>query len=166
MMAIEPGLHLLCLGEMGIGNTTSAAALCAALFGGAASDWVGPGTGVDSEGIKRKIAAVEAGLAANPSALTDPFEALRCLGGQELAAIMGPAKAAFAARWEQTAKDLYGSFLVADPVKFEMGRHLAWQFLQGLASSRFNQADEDNKVKTRLLSEFKHLMRQYWGLEG
>ncbi len=89
MMAIEPGLHLLCLGEMGIGNTTSAAALCAALFGGPASDWVGPGTGVDSEGIKRKIAAVEAGLAANPSALTDPFEALRCLGGQELAAIMG-----------------------------------------------------------------------------
>lgn len=84
----------------------------------------------------------------------------------ELAAIMGPAKAAFAARWEQTAKDLYGSFLVADPVKFEMGRHLAWQFLQGLASSRFNHADEDRKVKARLLTEFKHLMRQYWGLEG
>lgn len=89
MMAVEPGLHLLCLGEMGIGNTTAASALCAALFGGDAVDWVGPGTGVDAAGIQRKIAAVQAGLAANPTALTDPFEALRCLGGQEFAAIVG-----------------------------------------------------------------------------
>lgn len=89
MMAIEPGLDLLCLGEMGIANSTAAAALCAALFGGPASDWVGPGTGVDGEGLRRKIAVVEAGLAANPSALTDPLEALRCFGGQELAAIVG-----------------------------------------------------------------------------
>lgn len=89
MMAVEPGLHLMCLGEMGIGNTTSAAALCAALFGGTGADWVGPGTGVDGEGLKRKAAVVDAGLAANPSALTDPLEALRCLGGQELAAIAG-----------------------------------------------------------------------------
>lgn len=89
MMAVEPGLHLLCLGEMGIGNTTAASALCAALFGGDAVDWVGPGTGVDAAGIQRKIAAVQAGLAANPMALTDPFEALRCLGGQEFAAIVG-----------------------------------------------------------------------------
>lgn len=84
----------------------------------------------------------------------------------ELASIMGPAKAAFAARWEQSAKDLYGSFLVADPVKFEMGRHLAWQFLQALASSRFAPSAEDNDVKVRLLMEFKVLMRQYWGLTG
>lgn len=89
MMAVEPGLHLMCLGEMGIGNTTSAAALCAALFGGTGADWVGPGTGVDAAGLKRKAAVVDAGLTANPSALTDPFEALRCLGGQELAAITG-----------------------------------------------------------------------------
>lgn len=89
MMSIEPGLHLLCLGEMGIGNSTSAAALCAALFGGPASAWVGPGTGVDAVGIQRKITVVEAGVAANPLALTDPFEALRCLGGQELSAIVG-----------------------------------------------------------------------------
>lgn len=89
MMAVEPGLHLMCLGEMGIGNTTSAAALCAALFGGTGADWVGPGTGVDEDGLKRKAAVVDAGLAANPQALTDPFEALRCLGGEELAAIVG-----------------------------------------------------------------------------
>mgnify|MGYP003694310461 CR=1 FL=1 len=46
MMAVEPGLDLLCLGEMGIANTTSAAALAHALFGGSAADWTGPGTGV------------------------------------------------------------------------------------------------------------------------
>ena len=84
----------------------------------------------------------------------------------ELAAIMIPAKAAFAALWEQTAKDLYGSFLEADPTKFEMGRHLAWQFMQALASSRFGNSEEDQAVKARLLAEFKRLMRQYWGLVG
>ena len=45
MMAVEPGIDILALGEMGIGNTTSAAAICLALFGGKAEDWVGPGTG-------------------------------------------------------------------------------------------------------------------------
>src|SRR3546814_8038325 len=47
MMAVEPGIDVLSLGEMGIGNTTAAAALCHGLFGGEAADWVGPGTGVD-----------------------------------------------------------------------------------------------------------------------
>lgn len=98
MMAVEPGLHLLCLGEMGIGNTTSAAALACALFGGEAADWVGPGTGIDAEGLAHKAAVVAAGLAANPAARTDPFEALRCLGGQELAAIAGAVIAARLAR--------------------------------------------------------------------
>ena len=45
MMACDQGLDLLCLGEMGIGNTTVASAICTALFGGEAEDWVGPGTG-------------------------------------------------------------------------------------------------------------------------
>lgn len=84
----------------------------------------------------------------------------------ELAAIMDPAKAAFAARWEQTANDLYGSFLEADPVKFEMGRHLAWQFLQALAGSHFAPAAEEQALKARLLAEFKRLVRQYWGMVG
>lgn len=98
MMAVEPGLHLLCLGEMGIGNTTSAAALCCAMFGGEPAHWVGPGTGVDPAGFQRKLDAVTDGLAANPGARTDPFEALRCLGGQELAAIVGAIVAARLAR--------------------------------------------------------------------
>lgn len=98
MMAVEMGIQLIALGEMGIGNSTSAAALCLALFGGEAADWTGRGTGVDDEGLARKIAAVEAGLKANPQAKDDPLEALRCLGGYELAAIAGAILAARVAR--------------------------------------------------------------------
>lgn len=98
MMTVEPGVQLLCLGEMGIANTTSASALCAALFGGDPADWVGVGTGVDREALARKVQAVRDGLAANPSASTDPLEALRCLGGYELAAIAGAVLAARMAR--------------------------------------------------------------------
>ena len=52
----------LCFGEMGIGNTTAAAAIAAALFGGGRRDWVGRGTGVDDAGLQRKAAAVEPAL--------------------------------------------------------------------------------------------------------
>lgn len=99
MMGVDQGLHLLCLGEMGIGNTTSAAALCYALFGGSAAEWVGPGTGVDGTRLAAKIQAVEDGVAANRTAMTDPMQVLRCLGGYELAAIVG---AIIAARLAKT----------------------------------------------------------------
>lgn len=98
MMAVETGIHLIALGEMGIGNTTSASALCMALFGGSAADWVGPGTGVDGEGLGRKAQAVEDAIAANKAAMTDPLEILRCVGGVELAAIVGAIIAARMAR--------------------------------------------------------------------
>jgi len=87
--AVDPGADLLVTGEMGIGNTTSAAAIALALFGGAAADWTGRGTGVDDAGLAVKTAVVEAGLAANPTARYDPLEALRCLGGREIAAMAG-----------------------------------------------------------------------------
>jgi nicotinate-nucleotide--dimethylbenzimidazole phosphoribosyltransferase len=86
--AVLPGTDLLVAGEMGIGNTTSAAALAAALFGGGA-DWAGRGTGVDAAGLARKRRVVEAGLARNPEAAADPLQALRCLGGREIAAMAG-----------------------------------------------------------------------------
>ncbi|HXU58348.1 MAG TPA: nicotinate-nucleotide--dimethylbenzimidazole phosphoribosyltransferase [Verrucomicrobiae bacterium] len=94
MMAVEPGLDLICLGEMGIANTTSAAALCCALFGGSAAEWVGPGTGVVGEALARKIAVVDEALALHRPALSDPFEVIRRLGGRELAAIAGAVIAA------------------------------------------------------------------------
>ena len=94
MMAVEPGVDLLALGEMGIGNTCSAAALCCALFGGSARDWVGPGTGVTGETLQRKIEAVEAGVALHRAETAEPFEVLRRLGGREFAAIIGAIMAA------------------------------------------------------------------------
>ena len=87
--SLEEGTDLLVPGEMGIGNTTASAAIGAALFGGTGRDWVGRGSGVDDSGLGRKAEAVDAGLAANPSARTDALEALRCLGGREIAGMAG-----------------------------------------------------------------------------
>ncbi len=91
---VEDGLDLILVGEMGIGNSTAAAALAARSFGGAAADWVGPGTGVDSQGLARKTEVVTAGLAAHRGAPTSAFETLRRLGGREIAGIAGAVLAA------------------------------------------------------------------------
>lgn len=80
---------LLVLGEMGIGNTTAAAALCAVLFGGPAEEWTGRGTGVDDRGLARKVAVVEE--ARRRAGEVPPGEALRRVGGAELAAVAGAA---------------------------------------------------------------------------
>ena len=84
-----PDADLACIGEMGIGNTTSAAALAAALAGGAGSGWAGPGTGLDAAGLARKAEVIERGLARHRERLNDPLEALACLGGREIAAMAG-----------------------------------------------------------------------------
>jgi nicotinate-nucleotide--dimethylbenzimidazole phosphoribosyltransferase len=94
MMAVEPGIDALAVGEMGIGNTTAAAALCAALFGGEADAWTGPGTGVAGEALERKRQAVATAVALHRPAAADPFDLLRRLGGLELAAIAGAVLAA------------------------------------------------------------------------
>ncbi len=96
--AVDPHADVLVTGEMGIGNTTSAAALAHALFGGAPEDWVGRGTGVDDAGLALKARVVAEGLAANPGAQGDALEALRCLGGRELAAMAGAMARARVAR--------------------------------------------------------------------
>ena len=88
------GFRVLALGEMGIGNTTAAATLAAALFGGSGVDWAGPGTGLDPSGVGRKAMVVDAALACHTRALADPLEALRRVGGRELAAICGAVAAA------------------------------------------------------------------------
>ena len=86
--AVEPTADLLVVGEMGIGNTTSAAAIAAAICGGDAADWVGRGTGVDPEGLARKTRAVSDGLARHGTEV-DGLEILRSLGGREIAAMAG-----------------------------------------------------------------------------
>ena len=92
--AVNPEADLFVAGEMGIGNTTSGAAICHALFGGEAEDWVGRGTGVDEAGLAIKAQVVREGLAANPEASSNGLQALRCLGGRELAAMAGAVAAA------------------------------------------------------------------------
>lgn len=85
--AVDANTDLLVVGEMGIGNTTSGAAILNAIYGGEAEDWVGRGTGVDDAGLVNKARVVREGLAANPS--KDGLDILRCLGGRELAAMAG-----------------------------------------------------------------------------
>ena len=94
--AVDCTADLLVVGEMGIGNTTAAAAVSAALFGKEAALWTGRGTGVDDAGLEHKKAVVEKALAANPA--DDPLEVLRCLGGRELAAMAGAIARARCAR--------------------------------------------------------------------
>ncbi|TVV74975.1 nicotinate-nucleotide--dimethylbenzimidazole phosphoribosyltransferase [Sphingomonas solaris] len=91
---VVPGLDLLALGEMGIGNSTAAAALCAASLGGTAADWVGPGTGVRGAALSTKAGVIDTALALHWPAATAPFEILRRLGGREIVAIAGAVVAA------------------------------------------------------------------------
>ena len=84
MMAAEPGIDVLCLGEMGIANTTTAATLCAALFGGTGEDWAGPGTGVQGAALANKIAVIDEALARHRDAIAarDPLTLLAAVGGE------------------------------------------------------------------------------------
>lgn len=99
MEAIAGEPDLLCIGEMGIGNTTVAAAIFAALYGGEGADWVGRGTGVDDAGLARKARAVDAALMRHAGRLDTPFSILSHLGGREIAAMLG---ALLAARHQKT----------------------------------------------------------------
>jgi len=87
--AVPEGADVLGVGEMGIGNTTVAAALYAATLGGGPGTWVGRGTGVDDAGLARKEDAVEAALARHAEHLDDPWQVMRRVGGRELAALAG-----------------------------------------------------------------------------
>jgi len=98
MMAVDENMDLLALGEMGIANTASAAALCHALYGGEAADWVGRGTGIDDARLVHKTALVADAVTRHRAIMRDPLEVLRCLGGLELAAIAGAVVAARLAR--------------------------------------------------------------------
>ena len=85
--AVDENADLLVTGEMGIGNTTAAAALAHALYGGKAEDWAGRGTGVDDAGLARKAEVVAAGVARHGGG--DGLDLLGALGGREIAAMAG-----------------------------------------------------------------------------
>jgi nicotinate-nucleotide--dimethylbenzimidazole phosphoribosyltransferase len=94
MRAVPADIDLLCLGEMGIGNTTAAAAIYTALYGGPAALWAGRGTGLDDGGVKHKAAVIDNAIALHRDHLADPLEILRRLGGYEIAALAGAIAAA------------------------------------------------------------------------
>ncbi|MGC0225265.1 nicotinate-nucleotide--dimethylbenzimidazole phosphoribosyltransferase [Pseudooceanicola nitratireducens] len=85
--AVDPQADLLVTGEMGIGNTTAAAAIAHALYGGTAQDWVGRGTGVDDAGLTLKAQVVTDGVARHKGG--DGLDTLARLGGREIAAMAG-----------------------------------------------------------------------------
>jgi nicotinate-nucleotide--dimethylbenzimidazole phosphoribosyltransferase len=96
--AVDPQADVLILGEMGIGNSTIAAALAAACFGGPVAEWVGPGTGSDKAGILHKVEVIERGLKRHEGVMGNAPAILAALGGREQAAICGAVLAARAAR--------------------------------------------------------------------
>lgn len=87
--AADAGCRLLILGEMGIGNTTAAAALACALLDRPASELVGPGTGLDAEGVAHKAALIDRSLDLHGPSIDGPVEALRRVSGFEIAALVG-----------------------------------------------------------------------------
>ena len=96
MDAVPAESDLLVLGEMGIANTTPAAALALALLGGEAKDWTGRGTGIDDTTLERKAHVVAQGAARHAG--LPPLAVAQALGGRELAAIAGAVTAARLAR--------------------------------------------------------------------
>lgn len=87
----DDGVGVIALGEMGIGNTTAASAIVAALTGTDAASVCGPGTGLDPDGVRRKVQAIRRGLAANglPRRDADPIEVQAAVGGLEIAFLVG-----------------------------------------------------------------------------
>jgi nicotinate-nucleotide--dimethylbenzimidazole phosphoribosyltransferase len=96
----ENGLGLACIGEMGIGNTTTSSVLVAAMLGLAPEEVIGDGTGIDSEGRARKLEAVRDGLSrhADVIAVGSPLAVLAALGGLEIAGMAGAIIAAASRR--------------------------------------------------------------------
>lgn len=89
LRAVEHGAQLFIGGEMGIGNTTAAAALASILMGCPAGPLSGPGTGLDSAGVRHKAEVIERARLLHDVRADDPLHALGCVGGFEIAALVG-----------------------------------------------------------------------------
>lgn len=138
------GLDILATGDMGIGNTTPSAAIAAAVTGKPASKIVGRGTGVDDEGLKRKISAVERALQINQPIPTDGLDLLSKVGGFEIGglagAILGAAAhsrpvvidgfiSTAAAIIAMTLAPQVKDYLIAAHASQELGHHLMTEWL-------------------------------------
>ncbi len=89
MAAKEEAKQLFIGGEMGIANTTSASSLACALLGLPGASMAGPGTGLDDQGVSHKVHIIDEALAYHAGKLDSPWQALRRLGGFEIAALTG-----------------------------------------------------------------------------
>jgi len=88
-LEIDRGATIVAIGEMGIGNTTSSAAILACLTGKDLELITGRGTGIDDEGLIRKRAAIRKAIEVNSPVAADPLDVLRKVGGLEIAALTG-----------------------------------------------------------------------------
>jgi nicotinate-nucleotide--dimethylbenzimidazole phosphoribosyltransferase len=95
---LERGLDLAATGDMGIGNTTASAAIIAAFTGREPASVAGRGTGIDDEGMARKIRVIEQGIACNKPDPTDALDVLSKVGGFEIGGLAGVIIAAAAHR--------------------------------------------------------------------
>jgi nicotinate-nucleotide--dimethylbenzimidazole phosphoribosyltransferase len=110
MEALAGGVDLLAVGDIGVGGSTAAAAIFAALYGGSGAEWAGAGSGANTAMIARKAALIDQGLSLHGAHLKDPLEVLRRFGGREFAATAG---AILAARMEKVPVVLDGSSALA-----------------------------------------------------
>ncbi len=142
--AVGAGTDLLAIGDMGIGNTTSASAMLAALTGRPAVEVVGRGTGLDAEGVARKARLVDAALRDRAIDPADPWSVLEEVGGFEIAAMAGAALGAasrcvpvivdgfiatVAAVWAMALQPRLREFLVPSHRSAEPGHRLALERL-------------------------------------
>lgn len=125
--AIPHDTDVLLLGEMGIANSTVAAAIALATLGGNAQDWVGAGTGVDADGIKLKAEIITKAININKNALSDGLSIISAIGGRELAAIAG---AVLAARHQRIPVLLDGFISTAAALPLLMDNPAAWEHCQ------------------------------------
>jgi len=95
---IAGGIDTIAVGEMGIGNTTAASALVAALTDRPPVEVTGRGTGLDADAVRRKVSVIEAALDRHQPRRDDPIEALAAVGGFEIAALVGAILAGAEAR--------------------------------------------------------------------
>jgi len=142
---IETGLDLLATGDMGIGNTTPAAAIACAITSRPAEEIAGRGTGVDDQGMQRKIAAIQRALETNQPDSSDGIDVLTKLGGFEIGGLAGAILAAASHRrpvvidgFISTAAAMIAvslapaarSYLIAAHTSMEQGHHVMMDWLQ------------------------------------
>ena len=118
-VSASDGIHLLGIGEMGIGNTTAASAITAALLARDPETVTGRGTGIDDEGLVHKIAVIRRAIEINEPDVSDPLDVLAKVGGAEIAVMAGIVLGAASNHLPVVADGFISSAAAALAVAFE-----------------------------------------------